>query len=386
MPRDGAGNFNLVSGNPVVTNTVISSTTQNNTMSDVASGLTQSLSRDGQTTPTADLTMGNFKLRNLANAIARTDAPSAGQIQDGGLLLLSSISGTDTITASSAPAITAYTAGQQFNFIAAGANATTSVTLNINALGAKNVTKYGTLPLAAGDIASAQMVTVIYDGTQFQIVDPITVGKLINVQVFTSSGTYTPTSGTKKCRATLVGGGASGGGAAATLASQVAVGGGGGGGGYCQAIFAVASLSGQTVTVGAGGASASSNGNGGGTSSVGALITAAGGVGGAVGSATTAPTATVGGSGGTGNTGGTVSGAGGPGQLGIVPLAGNGVGGAGGSSALGGGAVGQAGNAAGNAGAAIGAGGGGAINNTASQGAKGSGSGAAGIVIIEEFA
>lgn len=66
MPRNGSGTFSLVAGNPVVTGASISSTTQNNTMADVASALTQSLSKDGQTTPVANLTMGGFKLTNLA--------------------------------------------------------------------------------------------------------------------------------------------------------------------------------------------------------------------------------------------------------------------------------------------------------------------------------
>lgn len=169
MPRDGAGNYGLPSGNPVVTNTIISSGGwANPTLSDIATALTQSLSRDGQTTPTADLTMGNFKLRNLANALARTDAVNAGQIQDGGLVTLSSVSGTDTITASTAPAITAYTAGQAFDLPVAGANTTNNVTININALGAKNVTKFGGVGLVPGDLQGT--VRIRYDGTQFQLI------------------------------------------------------------------------------------------------------------------------------------------------------------------------------------------------------------------------
>jgi hypothetical protein len=176
MPRDGAGNYGLPSGNPVVTNTIISSGGwANPTLSDIATALTQSLSRDGQTTPTADLTMGNFKLRNLANALARTDAVPAAQIQDSTLTILASISGTDTITASTAPAITAYTAGQQFSFNTAGANTTNAVTLNINALGAKALMKQGVsgpVQLSPGDLQNVQTAIVRYDGTQFILVSP----------------------------------------------------------------------------------------------------------------------------------------------------------------------------------------------------------------------
>lgn len=177
MPRDGSGNYTLPSGNPVVTNTIISSNGwANPTLSDIASAITQSLSRDGQTTPTADLTMGNFKLRNLAAAIARTDAVNAAQVQDSALTTLASVGGgANVITASTAPAITAYTAGQAFSFVAGATNTTNAVTLNLNALGAKAVMKSsssGLVQLSPGDIQSGQEVQVIYDGTQFQMVSP----------------------------------------------------------------------------------------------------------------------------------------------------------------------------------------------------------------------
>lgn len=81
---------------------------------------------------------------------------------------LTSVTGTNTISASASASVAAYKAGQVFNFIAAGAN-TGAVTVNINGLGAKNLLKSGTLALDAGDIAANQVITIIYDGTQFQI-------------------------------------------------------------------------------------------------------------------------------------------------------------------------------------------------------------------------
>ncbi len=90
--------------------------------------------------------------------------------------LLSSVSGADTITASAPSAISALTAGAEFCFVAAGAN-TGAVTLNINSIGAKDVTKRGATALSAGDIASGSLVVVRYDGTRFQVLsqtgDPV---------------------------------------------------------------------------------------------------------------------------------------------------------------------------------------------------------------------
>jgi hypothetical protein len=56
MSRNGSGTYNLPAGNPVVTGTTISSTWANNTLSDIATALTNSVSADGQTPITGALT------------------------------------------------------------------------------------------------------------------------------------------------------------------------------------------------------------------------------------------------------------------------------------------------------------------------------------------
>lgn len=78
-------------------------------------------------------------------------------------------SGTNTITFTSTPAFTAYAAGQRFWFIAEATN-TGAVTLNINTLGAKAVTHLGSTALVGGEIKIGAIVTVVYDGTRFQLV------------------------------------------------------------------------------------------------------------------------------------------------------------------------------------------------------------------------
>lgn len=169
MPFNGSGSFSVYTpGNPVVTGTVISSTVTNNTNTDFASGLTNCVTKDGQTTPTANLPMGGFKLTGMGVGSAATDSARLSQVQSAVSQLIGSISGTDTITGAMSPALTAYAAGQEFKFVSAGAN-TGAVTLNIDSLGAKAVTKNGTTALAAGDIPSGAMVHVTYDGTRFQV-------------------------------------------------------------------------------------------------------------------------------------------------------------------------------------------------------------------------
>jgi hypothetical protein len=171
MPRNGSGTYSLPAGNPVVTGTTISSTWANDTLSDLATGLTNSLAKDGQTTPSANLPMGNFKLTGLGAGSAATDSANLGQIQAQAYVQLGSVSGTDTITATTNPVTAAYAAGQTFRFVAANAN-TGAVTININGIGAKSITKKGATALAANDILANALYEITYDGTRFQLSNP----------------------------------------------------------------------------------------------------------------------------------------------------------------------------------------------------------------------
>jgi hypothetical protein len=112
--------------------------------------------------------MGGYKHTGVANGSALTDYAALGQVQAGAFSWLSSVTGADTITAGVSPTPSAYAAGQTFRFVSVGAN-TGAVTLNISSLGAKSITKNGATALVAGDIPSGAVVTVVYDGTQFQL-------------------------------------------------------------------------------------------------------------------------------------------------------------------------------------------------------------------------
>lgn len=65
--------------------------------------------------------------------------------------------------------VSAYVTGQTFKFKANTAN-TGAATLNVNSLGAKTIKKDVTTDLATGDILANQIVTVIYDGTNMQLI------------------------------------------------------------------------------------------------------------------------------------------------------------------------------------------------------------------------
>lgn len=135
----------------------------------------------------------------------------------------------------------------------------------------------------------------------------------INVQVFTSgSATYTPTSGTSQCDVYVTGSGAGGGGSAGGTSPQAGAGGGGGAGGTSILYgVAIATITGQTVTVatgGNGGTAGNNAGSNGSASSVGAVITANGGTGGSgMASSTSTNSGVIGGAGGTAGSGGSVN-------------------------------------------------------------------------------
>jgi hypothetical protein len=173
MSFNGSGTFLInTAGQPVVSGTVISSTAFNALTADLATGLSTAITKDGQTTVTANIPMSTYKFTGLGVGSAATDSANLSQVQSTVTKLLNSVSGADTITATASPTLAAYAAGQMFYFVAAGDN-TTSVTLNIDALGAKAVTRDGSVALAAADIKSGEVIVVVYDGTRFQVVSQL---------------------------------------------------------------------------------------------------------------------------------------------------------------------------------------------------------------------
>lgn len=167
MSRDGSGNYSLPAGNPVSAGTVISSTTHNTTNNDIASALTQSIAKDGQTVPTANLPMGGFRHTNVANGSLANDYATLGQAQSNVQGYVVDTSGAaNTITIAPSPATTAYATGQTWRVKLATTN-TGATTITVNGLASKNVLRQGAAALAPRDLVSGEIVYLTYDGTQF---------------------------------------------------------------------------------------------------------------------------------------------------------------------------------------------------------------------------
>jgi hypothetical protein len=79
MPRNGSGSYSLPAGNPVVFGTTIDETVQNNTMTDIATAISNSLAANGETPVTANIPMATHKFTGLTPGTATNDSIAFGQ-------------------------------------------------------------------------------------------------------------------------------------------------------------------------------------------------------------------------------------------------------------------------------------------------------------------
>jgi len=141
-----------------------------------ATGLSTCITKDGQTTVTANIPMNSKKFTGLTAGSARTDSISLGQVQDGTYTTLGTSGGSaNTYTATPSPAIGAYTAGQEF-VIKFHAINTGASTLNTSAKGARDLKKWdgagAKVALEAGDI-QIQHYKLFDDGTDIVVLNSV---------------------------------------------------------------------------------------------------------------------------------------------------------------------------------------------------------------------
>ncbi len=167
-----SGNFTpYTPGNPVVDGTDITADWGNNTINDIATGLSTCILKDGSQTLTGNIPFSNFKITGLGTGTSATDAATVAQVQGGLPQYLTAVGGTgNAITATATPAAT-LAIGQVYRFIAAAAN-TSATTLKIGANTAGAVQTNGAA-LVGGEIQSGQEIEVfVSDATTpvFQLI------------------------------------------------------------------------------------------------------------------------------------------------------------------------------------------------------------------------
>lgn len=215
------------------------------------------------------------------------------------------------------------------------------------------------------------------------------VGRLLNIQVFTASGTVTKTPGAKKWRIKCLGAGGGSSAAPATGSNEVSVSNGGGSGAYAEGIYDVSSITTASVVIGSGGAGGTAGsiyGADGGASSVGSFISSPGGKAGLPAGPANPPFQPVANNNGNGPTGWNIVGSSGAGAEPAVAVANSYAAGSRGSNSIFGvgGSI-PAINSPANPGGGYGSGASGCSNGQ-SQSAKSGAAGRPGIVIIEELA
>jgi len=253
-------------------------------------------------------------------------------------------------------------------------NTTIMVTIGTTAI---TYIQFGVVIPSTSTANLALLSTGSGNGTAWSTKPPFTK---INIQTFSGSGTYTPSSGLLYAVIEAWGGGAGGGTATAGGSSVSVSGGGGGAGGYSRITATAATIgASQTVTIGTGGGSATNGGD----TSVGSICIAKGGTKGANSSSTVSGIGGLGGIAGTGDLAGL--GMNGGSGLGTGVSSVNSLSGYGGSTLMGSGGQSIVGTANGNSATGYGGGGSGGANYNNAGGTQTGGSGTGGYVIVTEF-
>ena len=177
MPWNGSGTFNRlfswVADRAAAIN-ITASRFDSDENDIVSNGLGNTLTRDGQGVPTANLPMAGFRHLNVAGSQNRNEYLSTAQFQDGGPIWGGTATGGPTnYVISTTPAVPAYLAGQTFRFIV---NTPNGPNPTINAgQGAKNLFKMaagGPVALSGTELQTGQIAEATYDGTQFILTSP----------------------------------------------------------------------------------------------------------------------------------------------------------------------------------------------------------------------
>lgn len=157
----------------------------------MATGLSNCVTKDGQSTITANLPMAGFRHTGVGEPTARTQYATVAGLQDGKWIWVDGGGTSDAITATYSPALTALVDGQLCFVRATAANTTATPTFSPNALTARTIVKNGGVALVAGDIrGDGHQLILRYDlaNTGWELLNPASPVTITNgIQIGTAS-------------------------------------------------------------------------------------------------------------------------------------------------------------------------------------------------------
>lgn len=127
--------------------------------------------------------LGTIITAAMMNAVNNHRHKGSDTDGDGAIDYAADSGAADAYVVTLAPALSAHVVGMPIRFKATNAN-TGASTININSLGAIAIKKNVSSALAAGDIAAGQIVTVVYDGTNYQLAG---TGQSVDMSQFAKS-------------------------------------------------------------------------------------------------------------------------------------------------------------------------------------------------------
>lgn len=172
---------------------------------DMADGLTNAVTRDGQSPPTANLPMGGFQLTGLGAGTAGSSSITVTQVQTNAVVNCGTFGGTaNALTASLSPAIAAYTARMRVLGTAA-ASVTGASTIVLNGIASpvsvRKKLASGLAPTTGGEWITGQTISFTYDGTYFVLDDKpewqagASIASAATIDLATSTGEYVEITG-----------------------------------------------------------------------------------------------------------------------------------------------------------------------------------------------
>jgi hypothetical protein len=194
MPFNGSGTFTRLRRwvNDAAASVPIRPDYHDDEDDNLAQGLSQCITKDGQTTVTANLPMATYRHTNVGAATAVNQYARYDQMQLGRAVWAVAGGSPDALTATYSPVTTVPVDGQLYFVRAGAANATATPTFSPDGNVARTITKNGDQPLLPGDISGAGHELILryrLADTKYELLNPAYDPTQLGTAAFLNAGT-----------------------------------------------------------------------------------------------------------------------------------------------------------------------------------------------------